>query len=862
MSLGKWLVSLGGKFFKVAPWITITIAFTNLISQVSLILATLLPIKVVMLLGIDGIPTLLDMFSENKTELILLLSGASILFYVSHFCASKTAMFFTERACTLLLKKSAKMTLFENQEELAISGYQRFSRVFAGSLFIIIALLVLLYIYFDLGLVVFVYLLSLAVVYHFFVIKNNRYEVVKPSIYGAGGNIGFFVAFAFLVLDFLFLNPPDFSIAIISILVSRQLFLRFSSLFTDLISLFSQRYSLDVIFFHNKTVYVKESSSTENFWSLARTDNRKLWLQSLLGKESSLVSIELISVGVSNILGFLIPSAQEYKKLVKIYGAGRRSYASNEITLLSGKVPGLPAPLLIDIGQLGEFEYSISVLPSGRPATSGDINAYIDELLKKVTLCIPSKSLVEQYKRSKRLLWQRMDKDFESRLYVCVSNVKEKELIDLFFSYLPDIRNILKKLPLVIVVPEFTKESLWISKDWKPILINWTQWGLEPLGAGLADKESVLEAIAGQFYEDHSSLWSSFQCVYREIKIAALIYALEEKLNKQRFRDALLIVEVLNQVYTGLDVSLIKYWGKGFLNSQDLYFRESYLSNVLKETIGLEVKSSFVEWWQSYISDISIFSVNFKKDELSFLIKSYSPNRAVVSRTEHALAASAQINCLPALSGASKSGVFDCLVFSLEGNVRDISSKEYLGALSSVLLTLVAFDPEIIRFSRSYKKSLWDRLAEESLLRLNIGANTDLEKSIVKELIGILPKIQDLLKKNPSSLIVPEILPKSILAVDKYDGGFNYILTSWSDWTIEPAGAGWGVSEKHLTCIKKEFHRAVTCRPILGEIPFSNLELAAYCYYLDSKILAGRFSDALKVVPLILKCWKEAGEQF
>src|SRR5699024_1263303 len=87
----RWNASLGVKFLRVVPYATVIIVLLTLISQIAMLLASVLPLKVVLMLGSDGVPRYFPAFltSLNRDVLIGVLTGGTIGFFIVHIISEK-----------------------------------------------------------------------------------------------------------------------------------------------------------------------------------------------------------------------------------------------------------------------------------------------------------------------------------------------------------------------------------------------------------------------------------------------------------------------------------------------------------------------------------------------------------------------------------------------------------------------------------------------------------------------------------------------------------------------------------------------------------------------------------------------------
>jgi len=145
----RWFVSVGFKVFRVVPWATNLGVMCTLVSQIASLLAALLPLKVIILLGSERIPSYFPPLLQDhgKTALIVGLGGAALAFFAIHLLAEWLIARLAAFGARSLIVHSRKLTLFENQEQLLSKAYQRFAAAIAGGVFIALAALALAWVY-------------------------------------------------------------------------------------------------------------------------------------------------------------------------------------------------------------------------------------------------------------------------------------------------------------------------------------------------------------------------------------------------------------------------------------------------------------------------------------------------------------------------------------------------------------------------------------------------------------------------------------------------------------------------------------------------------------------------------------------
>jgi hypothetical protein len=562
----RWSLSLGAKFARVVPWQTSLIVLLTLVSQISTLLAFVLPLKVVILLGSDRIPRYIPeaLAAMGHDALIVALGIATVVFFLVYLLAERAIAWITVLASRRLLLKSQKLALFENQEQVAESAYERFSRTVAGGIFAGLALLGLAVFYPNMFWVVTAYagsvtllLLTLATLSDSF---RERLDAELAAILNLTAGIGFFAVFAFLVADFIFLTPPGVIIAIVSLLLSRQIFGRLAGIVQDMSALHTQRTRYDALFFHGRILLREGVKEEKTLWPLLERNSRDEWVSGLLAQRIGDWQAPLRTIwhpsGVPNVAALRVPRPAEGEEfLIKIFESNRKSLASHESALLSEPPKGLPAPVFVERTEVKQFPCLVYTLPSGSPVTNPRRFHQLAISLRAQLLQVePPAALITRYRRSHPMLWQRADSTSLLRLRVAVDTAEQEQCATEAVQRLPALRQHLDTLPLVLLNPDITQATIWVDEvEEKPLLLNWTRWSLEPAGAGWGDREEQLEKLVAALEQGVPKRACLARVHPEQAKLAALTYALEGRLLRQQFPEALDLVARILELLDLLD---------------------------------------------------------------------------------------------------------------------------------------------------------------------------------------------------------------------------------------------------------------------------------------------------------------------
>lgn len=555
----RWSLSLGAKFGRVVPGPTLFIIGLTLTSQVSMLLASLLPLKVVILLGSEHtpayFPAFLNAFSHHAQ--IALLSFITVGFFILHLLSERLILWRTAAAIRKLLAMSEKMTLFEHQDDIARAAYQRFSHALASGVFIAISWAGLLVFYPAMMLVQLVYIVLVAALLAWlFRYSPAFYERMQdktaPAMALASG-AGFFMAFGWLVLDFILLSPPAVIVSIVSLLLTRQVMARAASIVNDLHSLSKQRSRLDALFFHGKALMPELTSVHDGIWALLQPEARQRWLPDLLhavgllDQASAPFTCHWQQVGPLNV-GALNICIDGQSYLLRLYDTNRASWAQHEHDLLSSQVPGLPALTLTAFTQVGHYNCLICKLPPGENPELATIKEIEKQLRTQRMAASPPQSLIRDYQRSMPMLWQRLDVQLLECLQVTADLSERRTLLDTFMQRLPELQQLLRNLPLMVQAQDFGSDALvWRLSDGRCLSLFWGQWSLEPVGAGWPESEREFAHLPKAFAKAASERPELAAVPLEHVEAAALAFALERLCGRQRYTHAMKLLPRLLQ---------------------------------------------------------------------------------------------------------------------------------------------------------------------------------------------------------------------------------------------------------------------------------------------------------------------------
>ncbi|WP_019583471.1 hypothetical protein [Thioalkalivibrio sp. ALE16] len=544
----KWSSRLGAKFFWAVPAATSTVVAATLVSQIALLLAFFLPLKVIILLGSDGIPRYFPPAFErvDRDALIIWLTIATIAFYLLYLLAERVIAWGAERGATRLLARSRKMVLFEGQDQVASRSYKRYAAALAGGVFVLLAILLLLWLYPAVGWLMVIYAaLAGGSLVALLLLSSAMREKVQASLASwtaVMAAVGFMLAFGYLVVDFLYRDPPGLIPAIIALLLSRQGFNRLGALVPSLNDLYQQRSKLDALFFHRAAYHPPTVLQGASVMDLLFPEERAQWIPRVLhdlAEESSTadVVVRWQELMVSGVFALRCEVAGGGTYLVKLFEDKSMGQARHEAALLSAAPRGLPAPGWVGATSVRGYRCHVLKLDDGQGSTAQNPQSLLLDVRTRLLQLLPGKAMVAQYGRSRARLWQRMDAPLLDSLRIATDGCSEEHLRALV-ERLPEWQEHLRNAPMVFHNPDLKPATVIATQDGAGVALHWGRWAMEPAGVGWPASSKGSEDLkhAAEVIRNGDSLLQNVSDI--TLDLAALTADLERDLKAKHYLDA------------------------------------------------------------------------------------------------------------------------------------------------------------------------------------------------------------------------------------------------------------------------------------------------------------------------------------
>ncbi|WP_085626362.1 MULTISPECIES: hypothetical protein [unclassified Pseudomonas] len=503
-----WCLSIGIKLLRVVPFTTLTVQATTLASQIFLLLAFFLPLKVIILLGSEKIPNYFPSAFQalKKNHLIVSLSVAAAACYVLYLLSELLIAYCCRHGARALLLRSAKLNMFENQEKIAAYAYSKFTRAMASALFFAISAAVLLIIYpkllaIVLGYTVLAMFLCVAA-YNFSSGIQVQFQQNHGNILNALSATGFLLSFFCLVVDFLYFPHQRIFHAVIAVLVMRQALQRLTSMVQDVVSLRMQHRQINAMFFQSQPL-LEQRQNNHQLECMLSPSSREAWVQKLMeqaginthnGLKINWHQIDAVDVYAFHITVCNNDEPQEY--LAKLFGNNIATLAEQE-RLLFEHQPRLPSIEWLGHYLLQGIDCHLFRLDGHKKLIRRQIGDGVVAINEALLCCEPASELILRFSRTRPYLEQRLDRGLIEPLRFVCSTAEDAEKVERLLNSFELIIKKLSALPRQIVSLDITSEALLISASKQYQLSHWSSWRIEAIGSNwpIIEKERLCKAL-------------------------------------------------------------------------------------------------------------------------------------------------------------------------------------------------------------------------------------------------------------------------------------------------------------------------------------------------------------------------------
>ncbi|MEE1904414.1 hypothetical protein V0R39_19465 [Pseudomonas inefficax] len=570
---GRWIYSVASKITRNIPGLTLTIITCTLAAQISLLAASYLPLKAIILIGSPSIPSYFpEYFKEfEQKSLFVGLCIAAIAFYLLYLASESITKKLTALGSEKLVNNSSKLIVFDGQDDVARKAYLRFTRSLAAVVFLALTIAALGFIYLELTIAVISFWLCMGVAAKAIsALKKGNSSSTNEGTYeliNSMGSFGFLASFSYLAYDLLSDTPPSLLPAIIGVLLTRQIMQRATLLIQDVMLLKEQRLQISALFFNGHKLTGETKSKATKFWSIFTQSQIDIWVPALLNdvmqKAYTEHHVNWHQSGVHDVFALEVRSkciqGTSDTHLIKIFNTTRSTLAINEATLLSEPhVRNLYTLPFVHATVLDGFHCHIFRPEHLNKIPAVEFGIHQLELTKLLMRSTPSQSLVQKYTRSRPLLWDRLSDSALINLGEALDVSQHKAAFEDFMRHIESIRYLLRTLPLHVCNSQVGKDQIFISNTGALTASYWGNWSLEPVGASLQISKKLEPLLPELLIELKEQRADMQEITVQHLHFSALCFQLDQFLARQNYISAAETLPQISSLVSALNQSALE----------------------------------------------------------------------------------------------------------------------------------------------------------------------------------------------------------------------------------------------------------------------------------------------------------------
>jgi hypothetical protein len=549
-----WLFRVMGIFMRIKPWVTVCVVGVMTLGRATSFLALFLPIKILLLAGSDGVPRYFHPFvdSDAKMQWIAYMSLAAVMLYILTLVLDWTAERLAERASAAVLIENRKLNVLARQEYLAQSYFSRVCRFCACVVYSVLATMALLFVNFWLpALLSTVIMLELVLTAWSLAGREDgmrkglqRFMLSRPGFYiNMLVSVNTLLGFLFIVSPFLLSGGGNMIIALVSMLLTRQMLQQAGSAAGAAVALGKHRKRLNTLMFKGAPLESVDTRDHMLMHELFSVENRiQLVAEALSLAPESVVCVleDSIIPGITTFRVMTVTGESQSHYQLQIHSAQSSNQLKNEDFLFAHIdrervwAPELAAQFFLE-------GHECRLLTCGsKPLKGGMRRAWSERWYRRLWLCPLPAAVVEWYVATHPLLGHRLTVNRLAPITIALDTRADYVAYELICRQLSKIQERLEIMPLYITNKEAWAGNVMQSPDGASVrVMTWRRWRLEPLGAGLDPDMDVsrmaeyLEEVAKQrvdlsYIPTPGDIWFVNAC-----------WSLDKAISKGAYREAI-----------------------------------------------------------------------------------------------------------------------------------------------------------------------------------------------------------------------------------------------------------------------------------------------------------------------------------
>ncbi|RLK48378.1 hypothetical protein DFR31_2257 [Alkalispirillum mobile] len=481
-------------------WFLISV-FSTVVSDTAKLLAFILPLKVVLLAGSEGVPRYFEFFIDSafKDNWILGLSIAAILCYILHLGLDTLVERMAHAGGHSVASSANKLALVRGQEEIAKKYFSRVTSLSASTIFLFLALSGIAVMRPDLITPLgFVSLLLFCITTGWLALERDRQptwiqrntklysSIITSSIFLAG--------FLFIVYPYTLGTGPNILFSLVAIVLLKRGTKTLNKIIIGSVGLTADRPFIDPLMFRSgKIPSTKDVPAESALRDLFQKRQRETNVREHLPEQYDDYSLDVRwddnrLRGIYSLRIIATPPCLEEKpQLLRghIFSPQRRHLMEREDYLFQ-HVPrdALLAASPVTSFQVEDFTCHIIDYETGKRYSPRRWNKAAIGILGQLWSVEPPKALIKAYKLSHPMLWHRLTTSLINRTRIAAETVNEEQTLDQFLNDLEATYEKLLNMPLYLDNSDLHRGNVVqrTLHNAQCTILFWGRWSVEPIG--------------------------------------------------------------------------------------------------------------------------------------------------------------------------------------------------------------------------------------------------------------------------------------------------------------------------------------------------------------------------------------------
>lgn len=501
------VLPLSARMYRCSPAQFLLAVPLFLFNQVSFVLAFMLPLKVIILLGTDGVPRYFEFFmtEQSRGTWMVLLAAGAIASFALYLASGEILSRLGDRASRRIQESSGKAGLFDDQERFASDVFLRViglwgtvSMAAGGAI---------------LGLVLewrLVVLLGIAIAleFAFFAVYWNRFS--RPERAGARDRLvqrrmswlhnlsGVNVLILFVGLVVLLLTDAgmNFIVAVLLFLLTRQVLARLVRVFGDANFFLQNSERIDALVHPERQLRERRSSERDRFEQLLMPEHRERLVRAISAAAELDVGDldwewrDLNGKGAAMFVGRHLDATREEYRLKITMREGDAALARELMFYSSESASVLGASCdFVEAGSVFGRGFILLRSPPLVTCPQKRLQDVAFQLRMRLWRHEPDSTLVSSLLRSFPPLEERLSEDRLSRIRLACNRPADDHILDRFLNVREDIVNVVQNFPKVLVNSAIFPDNVLLTEDDLPILLNWAAVRYDVIGSDLLPRD-------------------------------------------------------------------------------------------------------------------------------------------------------------------------------------------------------------------------------------------------------------------------------------------------------------------------------------------------------------------------------------